>query len=572
MRKNKQTFNCTLCKQKEFDKNEYIKHILNRHRDEKGICAICKCQSFGDLNPIINIYEHINIKHILEYDAEKDIGGNKEIGEAMIKHKEIFKNIIVNDKENKLYDFQKNFLIKYIKSNLNLGKLFEKKIGKYFQNLIEQPKLNITFHFASKDPEKIILQSMRIDFAACLLDYLEDKYIVLNDSTDKKDITTRILTLEELKKYQSNMLLELNKIMELIEDEETKNFIIDNIGTNENIANFIFSSRLFLESDLKRLYKVKIKVNPDQKDISKIKYEFLDSNENVVFSTFLGKKKFGIQFGGIITIESKQNKERLFFKTHQNGSRFTNYTGVLFYSKSISLAKPVNIRELLIYKVLEKLGMGPEVKFVVNPFIFQDLYIVTKDLSNDKSNEIFTISANLENDEKIEKLINDKDLILEFTKFDLINRILSIDDLNPGNYGILSKDNKNLVKIIDFKAPNTLISLGKIILDNFVKARGEFYKKEDFAIKILSNRKPEEKFKEGLAALKSIDYENFKKILISSKEDIVNFITQKDEVSYFEIKQQIGLDDEVFNELDDYIKNIQNNFELAMNYFLKNSS
>ena len=27
--------------------------------------------------------------------------------------------------------------------------------------------------------------------------------------------------------------------MELIEDEETKNFIIDNIGTNENIANFI---------------------------------------------------------------------------------------------------------------------------------------------------------------------------------------------------------------------------------------------------------------------------------------------------------------------------------------------
>ena len=156
--------------------------------------------------------------------------------------------------------------------------------------------------------------------------------------------------------------------------------------------------------------------------------------------------------------------------------------------------------------------MGPEVKFVVNPFIFQDLYIVTKDLSNDKSNEIFTIAAKLENDEKIEKLINDKDLILEFTKFDLINRILSIDDLNPGNYGILSKDNKNLVKIIDFKAPNTLISLGKIILDNFVKARGEFYKKEDFAIKILSNRKPEEKFKEGLAALKSIDYEK-KKIL-----------------------------------------------------------
>lgn len=66
-----------------------------------------------------------------------------------------------------------------------------------------------------------------------------------------------------MKKYQSDMFLELNKITELIEDKESKNFLIANIGTNENIANFIFSSRLFLESDLKRQYKkVKITMNP----------------------------------------------------------------------------------------------------------------------------------------------------------------------------------------------------------------------------------------------------------------------------------------------------------------------
>ena len=45
-----------------------------------------------------------------------------------------------------------------------------------------------------------------------LLDYLEEKYIVLKDSTDQKTIQSKILTLEELKKFQSEMFLELNKI------------------------------------------------------------------------------------------------------------------------------------------------------------------------------------------------------------------------------------------------------------------------------------------------------------------------------------------------------------------------
>lgn len=252
------------------------------------------------------------------------------------------------------------------------------------------------------------------------------------------------------------------------------------------------------------------------------------------------KKKFGVQFGGIISIESKQNKERKFFKIHQDGSRFTNFSGVLYFSRSISLAKPVNIRQPFIYKVLEKLGMGPEVKFVVNPFVSQDLYIVTKDLSNPKSNEIFITAINIGNKEMIEKLIVDKDVILEFTKFDLINRILGISDLNPGNYGILSKGDKNFIKIIDFRAPNTIIPLSDISLNNYLKANGSLYKNTDLAKKILSNREAKKKFKEGLEVLKSIGYENFKGILISLKDDIINFILQRDDVSNLAIKQQLN--------------------------------
>ena len=164
-----------------------------------------------------------------------------------------------------------------------------------------------------------------------------------------KKIQSRILTLEELKRCQSYMYLELYQIMELIDEKKTKNFLISNISINENVSNFIFASRLFLEPELKRKSsKIKIKINPSKKDISKVKYNFLDSSgNNLIFSTEVNKKKFGDQFGGIISIEKKEKEKKIkFFKTHQDGSRFINYSDVIYNSKSISLAGPVNIREL----------------------------------------------------------------------------------------------------------------------------------------------------------------------------------------------------------------------------------
>ena len=81
----------------------------------------------------------------------------------------------------------------------------------------------------------------------------------------------------------------------------------------------------------------------------------MDSSEkNIIFSTEINKKKHGTQFGGIIFIESKKEKEKeRIFKTHQNGSKFTSYLGELFFSKKLDLPQPVNILELYIYKILE---------------------------------------------------------------------------------------------------------------------------------------------------------------------------------------------------------------------------
>ena len=92
------------------------------------------------------------------------------------------------------------------------------------------------------------------------------------------------------------MYLELYQIMELIDEKKTKNFLISNISINENVSNFIFASRLFLEPELKRKFsKIKIKINPSKKDISKVKYDFLDSSgNNLIFSTEVNKKKMEV--------------------------------------------------------------------------------------------------------------------------------------------------------------------------------------------------------------------------------------------------------------------------------------
>ena len=55
-----------------------------------------------------------------------------------------------------------------------------------------------------------------------------------------------------------------------------------------------------------------------------------------------------------------------------------------------------------------------------------------------------------------------------------------------------------------------------------------------------------------------------KKILISVQKEILDFISLK-----VEVKEQIGLNNETIDNLDIYVKTIQNNFEFAMNYLKK---
>ena len=78
IQKNRQTFDCTLCSMKNFDRVGYIDHIKNRHPKERGVCAICKCQPWGDPNYKTHIYGHINMRHKFDYDTVVDYNDNED--------------------------------------------------------------------------------------------------------------------------------------------------------------------------------------------------------------------------------------------------------------------------------------------------------------------------------------------------------------------------------------------------------------------------------------------------------------------------------------------------------------
>ena len=78
VQKNRQTFDCTLCKQKNLDRVGYIDHIQKFHPNDRGVCSICKCQPWGDPNYKTHIMGHINLRHRFDYDTVVDYNDEED--------------------------------------------------------------------------------------------------------------------------------------------------------------------------------------------------------------------------------------------------------------------------------------------------------------------------------------------------------------------------------------------------------------------------------------------------------------------------------------------------------------
>ena len=92
IQKNRQTFDCTLCNKKNFDRVGYINHIKSYHPKDRGVCAICKAQPWGDPNYKTHIFGHINMRHKFDYDTVVDYNDDED---------EVLKRVLLESKNDK---------------------------------------------------------------------------------------------------------------------------------------------------------------------------------------------------------------------------------------------------------------------------------------------------------------------------------------------------------------------------------------------------------------------------------------------------------------------------------------
>ncbi|MBE6447612.1 MAG: hypothetical protein E7015_03995 [Alphaproteobacteria bacterium] len=133
----------------------------------------------------------------------------------------------------------------------------------------------------------------------------------------------------------------------------------------------------------------------------------------------------------------------------------------------------LNLREPFLYTVLDILGLGPEFNLIINPYVYQGIYIATKDVSS-KDTTFFTfkeIGQKIENKEIDESILSNEELVMSINELDFFGKLFGLRDLHCENFGFLFRDNilqHDSLKIVDFVYPNSNFG-STSVLDSFLK-------------------------------------------------------------------------------------------------------
>ena len=183
--------------------------------------------------------------------------------------------------------------------------------------------------------------------------------------------------------------------------------------------------------------------------------------------SYLLLKKKGINSGVIVQIDNNKYYIKTFHeKNKKKNSQGYESLNLLLKFKGSSLVSEeeivklrINLIEPLLYFIFEELKYGPKVEIIINPYVSEGLYIISKDIEeNGKKFYLFKdINDKIENNILSEKdLINNQDLVISLNEIDIISKIFNITDLNYGNFGFLEEEknenNYKDIKIIDFVA------------------------------------------------------------------------------------------------------------------------
>ena len=195
-------------------------------------------------------------------------------------------------------------------------------------------------------------------------------------------------------------------------------------------------------------------------------------------------KTTGQQVGAVVIVNDEKNKDnprRTFYvKAHQE---FSSKSDPQFGTKTSNGLGFVDLKELFMYKLLEKTGYGPKTEFIIDKDmsksgVEEGIMIVTRDsgytkqsLVKNKSFQTFSeIKADLQNKDAV---IDDGTKI-DVMVIDMISRAFLLEDVmvNGGNFGKVEVKErgsdivKSKWKVIDFKPPK--IEKGKEYLGDKV--------------------------------------------------------------------------------------------------------
>lgn len=208
--------------------------------------------------------------------------------------------------------------------------------------------------------------------------------------------------------------------------------------------------------------------------ITKQVYNFLYKKEN--YKIFLQAKYSGLHFGGKYECtrrveKCKCDKIGTYFLKAFHGYPARNNKGsgqtMLDTKNSITTTSfrngddarihigRLDLKEPFTYKVMEALNYGPKTHFLINPYIRNGFYIVTKDLST--KNMEFRLANSLDFDENKEEITNyleekkfrtPPQYFIDLNELTFFISIADITDIKTDNFGLITERKEQETKKI----------------------------------------------------------------------------------------------------------------------------
>lgn len=534
----------------------------------------------------------------IKYVNASEVFGIEKLNENI----EYIRNEIDKDNEGKLQQIT-NIIIRVATIPKN-NESFIDHMVQYTDYVKQQkPVIDAQRKSGTREQLKSTYNFIYDEFSVSIIRYLTNKYF----STDIR------YTIDEFVENQKNMFNESESILNILKLENDienvgkniKNRIIPNIGIDLNIIHNMFISNVLLKEENNNIdniksYSMQLFENKFDKIIL---YKFYsDDQEEPIFKTEIEQKGDfkGAQLGGKVTKTSRNGSFNYFLKTHQDGNRkrsiSTNY-----HSITTKSCGKVNLKELFIYKLLEKVGVGPKASFFLNPISENNLIIATEDIAARGGTfhiaadfkqfqlygDLFDDTLNeIDNNENVVRLKSDpskqislellNDLKSKFTGFDLLNRALYLNDVNEGNYGLIKDSNDEyFVKLVDFRAPEDREGDGYEIrqdnfLRSFLRANGFVYRNDGFIRSVLGNKTENEKI---TLAYKNLNiFDNITdELLHNTYKEIEEFTIKNNEISNKQNAEIMGIgkvdpnlpsNNQSVSDLQQYCSDIRTNINL----------